>query len=98
MDIPLVLLRLRPGQDWGPCAQSDSTYEKLSATWRGVLPCPTRDEMLATWATIKQERDAERAAEDADAQEIARLKAKPRADWTAADVKLAIQIWITRKG
>ena len=58
MDIPLVLERLRPSEDWGPCAQSDSTYERLAATWRGQTACPTLAEMQATWATIQSEQPA----------------------------------------
>lgn len=57
MDLVLVLEVLRPGEDWGPCAQSDSTYERLAATWRSPLSeCPTEAEMLATWQQIRAER------------------------------------------
>ena len=58
MDIPLVLEQLRPGEDWGPCATSISTYEQLAATWRGESPCPTLEEMQTAWATIEAERPA----------------------------------------
>lgn len=53
MDIPQVLAVLRPGEDWGPCAQSDSTYTALAATWRGSSAVPTEAEMLVTWDTIQ---------------------------------------------
>lgn len=56
MDIPQVLAVLRPNEDWGPCAQSDSTYEQLAAKWRGTNPVPTLEEMEAEWATIEAER------------------------------------------
>ena len=65
MDIPQVLAVLRPGEDWGPCAQSESTYADLARTWRSPeSACPTEAEMLACWAALETGRAAaaERAA------------------------------------
>lgn len=55
MDIPQVLDRLRPGQDWGPCSQTHSTYTDLARTWRGTDPVPTLQEMEAAWVQIQAE-------------------------------------------
>jgi hypothetical protein len=68
MDIPLVLSVLRPGEDWGPCAQSESAYEDLAATWRGTSACPTMEEMQATWTTINAAATREAAIKAIDAQ------------------------------
>lgn len=68
MDIPQVLAVLRPKDDWGPCAQSDSDYAAMAAKWRGASPVPTKAEMLAAWATIKSNAPAVKTAcEKADA-------------------------------
>ncbi len=58
MDIPLVLEVLRPGEDWGPCAQSDSTYAAMAAKWRGSSAVPTEAEMGAAWTAIQASRAA----------------------------------------
>lgn len=55
MDIPQVLDRLRPGQDWGPCATSFSAYADLARTWRGTDPVPTLQEMQDAWTLIQAE-------------------------------------------
>jgi len=34
---------------------------------------------------------------DTDKLEMERLKALPRKDWQAADVKIAVQIWVSRE-
>ena len=53
MDIPLVLDYLRPGEDWGPCAQSNSPYVDLAKTWRSKKSeCPSEQEMLKAWTDI----------------------------------------------
>jgi hypothetical protein len=64
MDIPQVLSVLRPGEDWGPCAQSDSDYAALARSWRGSSPVPTESEMLAAWATIAANAPALQAAKE----------------------------------
>ncbi len=57
MDIAQVLAVLRPGEDWGPCAQSESTYADLARTWRSSeSACPTEAEMLACWAELEATR------------------------------------------
>ena len=61
MDIPQVLAVLRPNDDWGPCAQSDSDYAAMAAKWRGASPVPTEAEMLAAWTTIEANAPAEKA-------------------------------------
>lgn len=59
MDMPQVLAVLRPGEDWGPCAQSESTYADLARTWRSPeSACPTEAEMLACWAALEAGRAA----------------------------------------
>lgn len=63
MDIPTVLASLRPGEDWGPCAQSDSTYAALAATWRGASPVPAEADMLAEWDRLESTRVVRAAAE-----------------------------------
>lgn len=68
MDIPLVLSVLRPGEDWGPCAQTDATYEQLAATWRGESAVPTEEEMQAAWATIHNAASRESAIKAIDEQ------------------------------
>lgn len=68
MDIPLVLQQLRPGDDWGPCSQTDSTYETLAATWRGVSPCPTLEEMQESWVAIGAAATREAAIKAIDQQ------------------------------
>lgn len=56
MDIPAILEKLRPDDDWGPCADSSSTYEELKRAWRSeASACPTKAEMLAAWETIQAE-------------------------------------------
>lgn len=55
MDIPLVLAVLRPGQLWGPCAQTHSTYEEFAATWPGPTIVPTEAEMETVWSKIQPE-------------------------------------------
>lgn len=58
MDIPQVLAVLRPGEDWGPCAQTESTYADLARTWRSDSVCPTEGEMLACWVALESGRAA----------------------------------------
>lgn len=70
MDIPQVLASLRPGQDWGPLAQTGVAYADFAAAWRGASPVPTEQEMLAEWATLEaarpvRDRDARRTAAQA---------------------------------
>ena len=70
MDIPLVLQSLRPGEDWGPCANSTSTYAQLADTWRSkVSIVPTEAEMQTTWVTVQANMPAQKIAKDrADAK------------------------------
>ena len=76
MDIPLVLERLRPGLDWGPYAQTNSTYLALASTWRDKSqPCPTFQEMSDCWAQIQAEQNAAPVLKSTDEQ-IADLKAQ----------------------
>lgn len=57
MDIVQVLTVLRPGEDWGPCAQSDSSYADLFRTWRSEKNfCPSLEAMEACWAEIEANR------------------------------------------
>ena len=66
MDIPLVLESLRPSAKWGPCANSDSTYEQLKTTWADTeTTCPTLAEMRAEWLRIQ---------DGAAAAEVAKLR------------------------
>lgn len=62
MDIPQVLAALRPTDDWGPGANTSSTYAELVAGWRGANPCPSEEEMAATWADIEANRATAEAA------------------------------------
>lgn len=101
MDIPQVLAVLRPGEDWGPCAQSDSTYARLAATWRSpASTCPTEAEMLATWAIIEANRptatrDAQRARAVALASDPAGERKLLRALLLLAmDENNALRSWI----
>lgn len=82
MDIPIVLASLRPGEDWGPCAQTDSTYEKLAAKWRGTSPVPTRAEMQAEWVRL----EAARVEREANAEPEKRALRELAAAATAANL------------
>jgi hypothetical protein len=62
MDIPQVLEVIRPGEDWGSCAQTDSTYAAFAAMWRGVSPVPTEAEMLIVWNSLETNRASVLAA------------------------------------
>lgn len=54
MDIPQVLEELGlASEDWGPNGNSKATYEEFAATWRGSVPIPTKQVMLATWGQIE---------------------------------------------
>jgi len=58
MDVPQVLEYLGlSDQDWGPDV---SSYAGLAAGWRGSVPVPSEQDMLAAWATIEAEREANR--------------------------------------
>jgi len=61
MDIPQVLQRIRPGQDWGPMAQTGVLYADFAPLWRDPQPVPTEAEMEATWQVIVAEQAAEQA-------------------------------------
>lgn len=102
MDIPQVLAVLRPGEDWGPCAASDSTYAQLAATWRSKLSAvPTLAQMQAQWNTLEANRPtAERDALRALAVFLATDKAAPNkllraALLVAMDEVNALRQWIT---
>jgi len=59
MDIPLVLESLRPSANWGPSANSDSTYQELRANWADKnISCPTLEEMRAEWKRLQDEKPA----------------------------------------
>lgn len=76
MDIPLILAVLRPGEDWGPCAQTDSTYADLARMWRGKSPVPTESEMRTAWAALETARvDRETTAKAQAAEVLADLAA-----------------------
>jgi hypothetical protein len=64
MDIPQVLSVLRPGEDWGPCANTSNTYTELAANWVSEKNfCPTEAQMLTTWAEIEADRPVREAME-----------------------------------
>ena len=93
MDIPAVLEKLRPGEDWGPCADSSSTYEELRRAWRsGTSVCPTKEEMLAEWQVIQADEDA-KLADWRAAKQI--LKAIP-ANWKTSADPMKQVAWATQ--
>lgn len=85
MDIAEVLSALRPDDDWGPCAQSDSTYADLARTWRGSSPVPSEKEMLAAWAELEATR-AERAM--SETRTAALMGLLTRSDETGVQVRM----------
>jgi len=58
---------------------------------------PTQQEIEAAAQSVSDAIDAERTQMQQDKIELARLKALPRKDWSAADVRIAVQIWISRQ-
>ncbi len=58
IDWPQALQVLRPGQDWGPGANTDSTYPALVAGWRGAQAVPLLAELQAAWDTLEANRAA----------------------------------------
>lgn len=36
-------------QDWGPCAQSNETYDRFFSKWRGTIPPPSKEDMEQYW-------------------------------------------------
>lgn len=66
MDLVLVLEKIRPNEDWGPCAQSDSSYADFAKTWRGKSSCPTLEEITTAWQQIKSGIDADRVTRESE--------------------------------
>lgn len=62
MDIPVTLEaltasgRIKVTDDWGPMAQSTSTYAQFAAKWRGTSAVPTLVEMNAAWTILQSTR------------------------------------------
>lgn len=104
MDLPLVLARLCPGADWGPCSHTGAKYENLKAKWRDTkVVCPTKEELQAKWAEIVVEQAAARAKAqaDKDARSTDRAKLQEFADTkdgesTAAQREAVLKILVRR--
>lgn len=58
IDLPLALEqltrdgRLQPGEDWGPSANTGSSYADFAAGWRGTSAVPTEQELADAWALV----------------------------------------------
>jgi hypothetical protein len=83
MDLPQVLAVLRPGEDWGPCAQSDSTYAQFAKGWAlrhpPEIPPPTEVEMEEAWKAIVTGAPAAKAsARRSDAVQLLLTSDEPR--------------------
>jgi len=91
----LVLKYLYPAHDRNDYKIAIRDGVESIAHWNeNVLgPRPT-DEFLAT-------KEAEAVAHfqsiESDNEELKRLKSLKRSDWTAADVRSAVQIWVSRQ-
>lgn len=94
-----VLKYLYPDADLGDYAVSDDgTGCKLMRFDVDKLgPVPTQEQLDAQEAEAVAYFQAKANQRDQDQVEIKRLRALPRKDWTAADVKSAVQIWISRQ-
>jgi len=89
MDIPQVLGRICPTQDWGPMATTGKTYEEFAPMWRGTIPCPAKAEMENVWSQIEQDNAAKATIE---AQEKSLLdKVENLQDLTAEERRLFLR-------
>lgn len=52
-DVALVLNELGlSGEDHGPCANGDHSYEEFVEKWRGSTPPPSLEAMQAAWPAV----------------------------------------------
>lgn len=99
MDIPLILERLRPGEDWGSCADSSSTYEEMKKSWRSeASSCPTKAEMLAAWETIQaEEKTREQAVKSLRASAVEILKNDVPDEWRTSSNPMQRVAWALKR-